>query len=388
MNALVSTMNIVNTAFLSPSSSFVSAKGDPQAGQLGGGVWGRGVIGTVETNSTTTSTIDASKAKVNDFSKNVVPHAPITGTGTCKGTVHEDYFGYQFGFDLANLNIGGNGGNFHFGLTAGFISSNSKDTTAGAHISKTLSGSTFDFESPPGSFSAGIQVPFIGLYAAFTQGNFFADAQVRQDFYLMSLSDPLNGLSSQAQNATGISAGGSLGYRVPLPSNWFIEPSAGAMWSRVHVDSVPVPGSAALQYLNVGSVKIDDIESILGRFSLRIGTTVTSGNTVWQPFVTGTVFHEFASNATATSSIGGPVDGTFSCVLLPSVCPASGFFINDKKDQALSTSTSRIGTFTQVGIGTATVFGNSGWLAYGRADYRTGENVEGYSFNAGLRYNW
>ena len=127
MNALVSTMNIVNTAFLSPSSSFVSAKGDPQAGQLGGGVWGRGVIGTVETNSTTTSTIDASKAKVNDFSKNVVPHAPITGTGTCKGTVHEDYFGYQFGFDLANLNIGGNGGNFHFGLTAGFISSNSKE---------------------------------------------------------------------------------------------------------------------------------------------------------------------------------------------------------------------------------------------------------------------
>ena len=386
MNAVVSTMNIVNTAFLSPSSSFVSAKGDAQAGQLGGGVWGRTVVGTVETSSTTTSTIDASKAKVNDFSANVVSHAPVSGTGTCKGTVHEDYFGYQFGFDLANLNIGGNGGNFHFGLTAGFISSNSKDTTPGAHSFKTLFGSTYEFESPPGSFSAAIQVPFIGLYAAFTQGNFFADAQVRQDFYLMSLTDPLNGLSSQAQNATGISAGGSLGYRIPLPSNWFIEPSGGVMWSRVQVDGITVPGAAAFQYLNVGSVKIDDIESILGRFSLRIGTTATSGNVVWQPFVTGTVFHEFAGNATATSSIAGPVDGPVSCILAP--CPPSGFFINDKKDQVMSTSTSRIGTFTQVGIGTATVFGNSGWLAYGRADYKTGENVEGYSFNAGLRYNW
>jgi hypothetical protein len=388
MNALVSTMNIVNTAFLAPSSAFVTAKGEPQAGQLGGGVWGRAVVGTVETNSTTTSTIDASKAKVNDFNKNVVPHAPITGTGTCKGTVEEDYVGYQFGFDLAKLNFGGNGGNFHFGLTAGVISSNSKDTTSGARNFKAIGGNTFEFESPPGSFSADIQVPFIGLYAALTQGNFFADVLVRQDFYVMNLTDPLNGLSSQAQNATGISAGGSLGYRVPLPSNWFIEPSGGVIWSRVHVDSINVPGSATFQFLNVGSVKIDDIDSLLGRFSLRVGANITSGNVVWQPFVTGTVFHEFASNATAASTIAGPVDGPFSCVLIPAACPPSGFFINDKKDQVMSTSTSRIGTFTQVGIGTATVFGNSGWLAFGRADYRTGENVEGYSFNAGLRYNW
>ena len=387
LNAVVSTMNTVNTAFLSPSSSFVSAKGDAQPSQLGGGVWGRAVVGTVETSSATTSTVDASKAKGNDFSGNIVPHDPVTGTGTCKGTVHEDYFGYQFGFDLANLNIGGNGGNFHFGLTAGFINSNSKDVTDGTHTLKTSGVNIYDYESPPGSFSAHTQVPFIGLYAAFTQGNFFADAQVRQDFYLMNFTDPLNGLSNQAQNATGISAGGSVGYRIPLPASWFIEPSGGVMWSRVRVDSIPTPGSATFQLLNVGTVKIDDIESILGRFSLRVGTTLTSGNLVWQPFVTATVFHEFADNATATAIVAGPIDSTVAC---PGglTCPPAGFFTNDKRNQVLNTSTSRIGTFSQVGLGTATVFGNSGWLAYGRADYKSGENVEGYSFNAGLRYNW
>ena len=146
LNAVVSTMNTVNTAFLSPSSSFVSAKGGAQPGELGGGVWGRAVVGTVETSSTTTSTVDASKAKGNDFNGNTVPLAPITGTGTCKGSIHEDYFGYQFGFDLVKLNIGGNGGNFHFGLTAGFINSNSKDTTAGAHNLRTLGSTNYDFE--------------------------------------------------------------------------------------------------------------------------------------------------------------------------------------------------------------------------------------------------
>jgi outer membrane autotransporter protein len=55
---------------------------------------------------------------------------------------------------------------------------------------------------------------------------------------------------------------------------------------------------------------------------------------------------------------------------------------------AMITSTSRIGTFAQYGIGTAVGFGSSGWLGYGRFDYRTGAAVVGYSFNAGLRYTW
>jgi hypothetical protein len=389
LNAVVSTMNTVNTAFLSPSSSFVSARGGAQADQLGGGVWGRAVVGTVETKSTTTSTVDTSKAKTTDLAGNNGPVAPVIGTGTCKGILNENYFGYQFGFDLAKLNVGSNGGNFHFGLTAGYINSGSKDVTGESTFLKTLPvNNNYILDSPAGSFKADTQVPFLGLYAVYTQGNFFIDGQVRQDFYLMNFTDPLNGLSNQAQNATGISAGGSMGYQLSLPSNWFIEPSGGVIWSRVHVDDIPTPGSAAFEFSNVGSVKIDDIESILGRFSLRIGMTITDGNLTWQPFFTGTVFHEFASNATAVSTIGGQEKFTCFIAGVTPGCPAQGFNFNKNFNQVLNTSTSRIGTFTQLGIGTATVFGNSGWLAYGRADYRTGENVVGYSFNTGLRYNW
>ena len=390
LNAVVSTMNTVNTAFLSPSSSFVSARGGAEPGQLGGGVWGRAVAGFVESKSTTTSTVDASQARTNDFGGNVVPVAPVTGTGKCKGVIEESYFGYQFGFDLAQLNMGGNGGNFHFGLTAGYIASRSKDVTGRSTFEKPVPGDILILDSPAGSFSADTQVPFLGLYATYTQGNFSIDAQVRHDFYLMNMTDPLNGLSSQSQNATGISVGGNAAYKIALPSNWFIEPSGGVIWSRVHVDPINTPGSAAFQFDNVGTVKIDDIDSILGRVSLRVGTTITGGNLTWQPFVTGTLFHEFAGNATAASQVGGPVNSSVACTPIPNVlvCPPSGFFLNDKRDLILNTSTSRIGSFAQLGVGTATVFGSSGWLAYGRADYRTGDSIEGYSVNAGLRYHW
>jgi hypothetical protein len=64
LNALMTTMNTVNTAFLSPSSSFVSARGGAQADQLGGGVWGRAVTGTVDSQATTTAKIDFAYAKI------------------------------------------------------------------------------------------------------------------------------------------------------------------------------------------------------------------------------------------------------------------------------------------------------------------------------------
>src|SRR6185295_4922227 len=147
--------------------------------------------------------------------------------------------------------------------------------------------------SPAGSFSAETQVPFLGLYAVYTQGNFFADAQVRQDFYLMRFTDPLNGLADQSQLARGVSAGANAGYKIPLPSKWFIEPAGGVLWSRVQVDPISTPGSAFFNLLHAGVVKIDDIESVLGRASIRVGTALTDGNVTWQPFVTGTVFHEF-----------------------------------------------------------------------------------------------
>lgn len=352
INAAVATMNTVNTAFLSPSSSFVSARGDPQPGQMGGGVWARATAGSSDTRASTTGTIQG-----------------VGGTGTCDGSLTERYYGYQFGFDLAKLNFSG-GANLHVGLTAGYFATRARDTTGELAWSKTLPSGTFDFYSPPGSFEAETQVPFLGLYAAFAKGNFFADFQVRHDLYLMRFDDPMNGLSDQPHNAYGITAGVNAGFRFPFPGNWFVEPSAGALWSRVKMGSIDTTGSGLLDlpplgtvnFHNDGSVRVDDIESILGRVSVRIGTTVAVGDVALQPFVTGSLFHEFAGDVTATAlrTEGG----------------------------VLTTSTSRFGTYGQVGVGAATVFGDSGWLGFFRADYKTGENVEGYGVNGGIRYHW
>jgi hypothetical protein len=378
LNAVVSTMNTVNTAFLLPSSAFVAGRSNAQPGDIGGGGWARGVVGSVETQSATSGTIDKSNGLV------TVP--PITGVGICRGTVEEKFAGYQFGFDLASLNVGGSGGNFHFGVTAGYFDSSLKDTSGSLTTTITFPfpTGTVTFFSPPGSFRSETQVPFLGLYGVYTQGNFFADAQVRQDFYLMRLTDPLNGLADQSQLARGVSAGGNVGYRIPLPSKWFVEPSGGAIWSRVQVDPISTPGTALFDFANTGAVKIDDIESVLGRASLRIGTSITDGQTAWQPFVTGTVFREFAANATATSRIGGP--DVIPCLLGPLFCPTPPVLPNQYKGWALNTETTRIGTFGQVGVGTTAAYGN--WLSYGRFDYKFGERVEGWNLSAGVRYTW
>ena len=62
INALVSTMNTVNTAFLAGSPAFVGGRGETQPDQIGGGVWSRAVVGSVELKSTTSGTVDTSRA--------------------------------------------------------------------------------------------------------------------------------------------------------------------------------------------------------------------------------------------------------------------------------------------------------------------------------------
>jgi len=425
LNALMSTMNTVNTAFLSPSSSFVSAPGGAAKDQFGGGVWARSVIGEVDTKSTTTATLDGVYAinfgqlTLNGHTTFVKGQHPVgflnnifnddldalKGTSTCTGSVHEEYYGYQFGYDLAKLNLGGEGANVHFGVTAGYFGSKTKDTTAEfsyvknqADLPYGLSG-TETLLTPEGSLSAKTQVPFIGLYAALTSGNFFADGLVRGDYYLMNLDDPANGLKGESTTATGVSAAANVGYRVKLPGNWFIEPSGGALWSWVRANTITTPGKnlgrlvqefdtgpnttweVSQAITNGGQVTINNIESLLGRATVRIGTTLTIGDVAWQPFATATIFHEFAENVQANSSAQ-----TF-------VLPNTQQSCSDPCFTALgvgsmNTSTSRIGTFYQYGLGTTIVMGNSGWLGYGRADYRTGDNVEGYSVTGGIRYHW
>ena len=335
VSSIIATISSVNTSSLAQSTALVSTPPNPKADQQGGGSWSRVIGGTVETknNTTTTATI------------------PIADTVGCRSTTKLDFIGTQAGMDIGKYNFA-NGGNIHWGFTAGYFDVKAKDKTVN-------------------TFSSENNVPFAGLYLALSSGKFSMDAQVRGDFYHMDLTDLDQGMSSHPVTARGIAFLWNAAYRFDLPNNWFIEPSIGGVSSRTEVDRIEViggvnmPVSVTPSLTRPGSIQIDDINSLLGRASVRVGTTFTNGNIAWQPFVTGSVFHEFAGNVRTDMST-----------------LVSGFPL------AATSFTSREGTFGHVGLGLAGVILNTGWLGYARVDYRFGDNIEGLSVNAGLRYQF
>jgi opacity protein-like surface antigen len=363
LSALTATINTVNTAFLTSTSAFVSAPGNPQPDQQSGGVWGRTIAGTVDTDTKSVGVLDTSRVNP--------PLAPATGRQHCDTTTRQDYWGYQVGHDIGVLNHAGSGENWHFGVTAGYLEARTKDITSGG----TFTNGANAFITPPGSLVENTQVPFVGLYTAYTKGQLFVDGQVRWDFYQNSLSDPLNGLANQRLDADGISVTANAGYNIPLHHNWFIEPAIGIVWSHVRVDPLNVPGlvDGNGQHFARGSVTIDDIDSVLGRAGFSVGTSFSQGNVTWQPFFTASVFHEFEGDVTAHSLENDTLLNR-----------------NNNINGLMLTTTARggVGTYGQFALGSAAVLGTTGWLGYGRVDYRIGDNIEGVSVNAGLRYQF
>jgi opacity protein-like surface antigen len=346
VNSIVSVLNTASTAFLTNTSAFVSAPAGPQPDQQGGGVWGRTIGGSVETKNTGVTSVDTSAFGFT-----------TPGSVNCTATTRQDYAGFQVGHDISILNHGASGANWHFGVTAGYFESFARDTTTG------------------GTFTGNFQVPFAGLYTAFTQGNLFLDGQARWDFYQNNISDSANGIFNQDFNARGFSLTGNAGYRIDLHSNWFVEPSAGVVWSKVSVDPLNVSGTLVLGtgLAPPGTVQIEDFDSVLGRASLRVGTNFTAGNVLWQPFFTASVFHEFAGDVTTKFAT------CFEALVFGPCGPTQ---------LKATLSTDRVGTYGQFGLGTAAALTNTGWLGYARFDYRIGENIDGWSINAGLRYQF
>ena len=294
--AFASGLGNMNTAFLSQQgSAFVSAPGDPQPNQEGGGVWTRGVGGEFTSKFTNqgSGTVTSGLGVAILPGPTLVPIPPgvlnTNASANCSGSVHATFEGNQVGQDIAKLNV--NGWNLHLGTTAGYLASHATDN----------SGGSTDF-----------QVPFLGTYAVATHGRFFADLMIREEFYSASLTAPGVGLFNQQIGARGTSIATSAGYNFALANNWFIEPSAGFIWSRTNVDAFNVSGGAVSQGA-AGTFQNSTIDSEIGRLTLRVGTTVQSGNMIWQPFASVSVFHEFADNITSNAnSING--SGTF-CLL-------------------------------------------------------------------------
>ena len=356
VNALTSVMGTVNTAFLTNGSAFVSAPAGAGPDQQSGGIWSRTIAGTADTEAH--STFNGTRGSNTD---DLIPTGYVTVTQTqdiaqhCETKVRQNFTGFQAGQDIAALNSGNTGLNLHVGATAGYVQASAGDV------------------SPGGTLAGNFQVPFVGVYSVLTKGNFFADAQGRLDYFQSELSDPMvNGIFGQRLDARGYSFTGNMGYRFDLANKWFAEPSVGGVLSRVSADPFDMSGTFVTTGTGSlpGTVQVHDIDSVLGRASMRVGTTLVSdgGLVTAQPFFTASVFHEFAGNVTTSiTSMGhlGPVQWNNNAVA----------------------STSRVGTYAQFGLGSTFQLADTGWLGYGRVDYRTGDNIQGVSVNAGLRYS-
>src|SRR5215475_8816577 len=111
-NAIASAIGTVNTAFLPNSPAFLSPAPNSAPDQQGGGVWTRAVAGTVETKSDT------------NFSGafNVTGFGPLPPFSTsCRASVKQDFVGFEAGHDIAVLNTGNSGWEWHFGVLAGYV---------------------------------------------------------------------------------------------------------------------------------------------------------------------------------------------------------------------------------------------------------------------------
>jgi opacity protein-like surface antigen len=347
VGSVTSSVSTVSTAFLTQSSAFIAAPPNPAPGQQGGGIWIRGVGGQVD--------VKSNSSTGTSFTVPAVPGVNTSGTITCNTQVNQTFAGVQVGRDIGKFNI--NGWNLHYGTTAGYLSADG-DT----------SGSTF---------SNKVEVPFVGLYGAATYDRFFADIVVKGDYYQNTMNSPALNIFNQNFNAHGYSIAASAGYNMPLANNWFFEPSAGVVHSRVKVDAIntvgapsTVPGLGPVS----GTININDVETTIGRIGARFGTTINYNNWVLQPFASVSVWHDFASDVTASYAA--------CCALV---------FNNGVNNPATLTQAftgQNIGTYGQYSLGLSGQLPGTGWLGFVRVDYRNGDRIEGLSGTGGIRYQF
>jgi opacity protein-like surface antigen len=367
LNAINSVIGTVNTVFLPGGSAFVSSAPGNAANQQGSGVWTRAVGGTVSTENNTNINLSLTVTPPTG------PAIPLSLNEPCRPTVKQNFAGFDAGHDIAAFNTANS--DWHFGVLAGYV---------GAKADSPGQPATMPFQSG-GDFEA----PSAGLYTAFSKGNFSADVQARMyDVQADNL--------GQRLDARGYSVAGNMGYRFDLPSgwlpgNWAVEPSLGGVFSRTSVNQnnlsdvtqtlgslaagIPFVEASSVATLS-GTLQIHDVESMLGRASVKVSTSVplAGGQVVAFPFFTASVFHEFEGNVASTIALTGTV---------PTVSGATYQFQGGG-----NLTSSGIGTYGQFGAGSAFQLADTGWLGYVRFDYRTGDNIQGYGGSAGLRYQF
>ncbi|MFK5664261.1 autotransporter domain-containing protein, partial [Escherichia coli] len=72
------------------------------------------------------------------------------------------------------------------------------------------------------------------------------------------------------------------------------------IYAKTSVDSFTSAGSAALGV--PASINTNDVESQIGRATLRVGKVISTPTVNWQPFATVSVFREFAGDVVTNAT--------------------------------------------------------------------------------------
>jgi hypothetical protein len=156
-------------------------------------------------------------------------------------------------------------------------------------------GDSFQKDPDPAAGIFGTDVAFdtffVGPYAAFTRGNFAAQASLRFDYHSLELSNPTVGVDADGLDvdAEGISGSASMSYDFEL-ATLTLTPDVGVNVSNTEIDSFDIAG---------GTVVLDDLWSVMGHAGVTARTQPlgVADNLFVVPFASATLYHEFIEHA-------------------------------------------------------------------------------------------
>ncbi|PWW04468.1 hypothetical protein DFR52_1011167 [Hoeflea marina] len=254
VGSLATVQNVVNSSVNRPSSAFVSRPDGVDPDTCAPGVYSR-LIGGTSTASATTSS---------------------PGSTSAATEVEVNYGGLQAGVDWGCFNIGGNGGAVNVGLLGG-VNLGTASQNQASIVSDNRFTSTYG-----------------GVYATYSRDRFFADIQTVFDWTSYRLDSRVDGdvfVADDDFDTRRFTISGSMGYAFSFDEVSLV-PAVGFNYSRTSADSIAIDAAPG------GSLQFEDVENMIGFASLTLARShiLANGTSTLRPFVTATVYNDFASD--------------------------------------------------------------------------------------------
>ena len=238
---------------------------------------------------------------------------------------------FEAGIDFGTRNLLGQGDALIFGVLGGFVVS------------------TLDYDQIAQSFD--LNGGQVGAYATYLNGGLFLDTLFKADFVKVDPKDAVGFSGSVDAQNFGVRL--NSGYRFGgFGPGVFFEPLATIGVVDSNIDNFTEGGNR---------VNFDDGTSVRGRLGLRVGTNFQAGQITVEPFVIGSVWHEFEDdNRTALVSSG------------------TLFSLTDNFED----------TWGEVSAGVNLFNIGAGASGFGKVDVAFGDNIDGAKGQIGVRYKW